>query len=66
MSEMLLAVERQAIVEHAQRLQADRLTTATSGNLSARRGELVAPYATFGSDELAAGVVEALGRGLRS
>lgn len=38
----VLAEERADIVRHAQRLRPDRLVVATSGNLSVRRGDLVA------------------------
>jgi L-fuculose-phosphate aldolase len=37
-----LAAERELVVDYARRLPADRLVTATSGNLSLRCGELVA------------------------
>ena len=37
-----LAAEREEVVRHARRLRPDGLVVGTSGNLSARRGELVA------------------------
>jgi L-fuculose-phosphate aldolase len=40
--DLLLGPERRAVLAHALRLQLDRLTTSTSGNLSARRGDLIA------------------------
>lgn len=39
---MLLARERAQLVEFSQRMEADQLTVGTSGNLSARSGDLVA------------------------
>jgi L-fuculose-phosphate aldolase len=39
---VLLRAEREAVVEHCLRMQAEDLTVGTSGNLSVRSGELVA------------------------
>jgi len=40
--DLLLADERRAVVEHCRRMVADRLVVGTSGNISARRGDLIA------------------------
>ena len=42
MSGMLLADERLAVVEFAQKMVRDRLVVGTSGNISLRRGDLIA------------------------
>jgi len=40
--DLLLADERRAVVEHCRRMVADGLVVGTSGNISARRGDLIA------------------------
>jgi ribulose-5-phosphate 4-epimerase/fuculose-1-phosphate aldolase len=74
MSELVLAAEREAVAGASRYLAEKGLVIGTAGNISARLGDLIAvdrsfqlevalwtsPYATFGSQELADNVIEAL------
>ncbi|HKE53017.1 MAG TPA: class II aldolase/adducin family protein [Actinomycetes bacterium] len=55
---VLLAAERQQVADYCRRMRADRLVVGTSGNLSARSGDLVAVSPSgLDYDELTAALV---------